>query len=61
MVVCLAAEQWLWVIKESFTLDIWFTFFEEFYDTLVMMIKINHGEPPMKIAQPQELHGSGLG
>ena len=28
---------------------------------LVNLIKINHGEPPGKTAQPQGLHGSGLG
>ena len=60
-VVCLAAEQCLWVVIESFTLDTWFTLSDEHYDTLIMMIKINHGEPPRKIAQPQELYGSGLG
>ena len=35
--------------------------FDEHYDPLIMMIKINHGEPPGKTAQPQELYGSGLG
>jgi len=33
----------------------------EQYDELVNLIKINHGEPPGKTAQPQGLHGSGLG
>ena len=60
-VVCLATEQWLWVVNENIILDIWFTLSEELYDSLIMIIKTNHGEPLGKIAQPQELYGSGLG
>ena len=60
-VVCLATKQRLWVVNERFILDTWITLFDEHYDTLIMIIKINHGEPPGKIAQPQELHGSDLG
>ena len=60
-VVFLATEQWLWVVNENIILDIWFTLSEELYDSLIMIIKTNHGEPPGKIAQPQELYGSGLG
>ena len=46
---------------KTFTLDTWFILFDEHYDTLIMMIKINHGEPSGKTAQPQKLYGSGLG
>jgi len=42
-VACLAIEQWLWVDYESFILDIWFILFDEHFDTLIMIIKINHG------------------
>ena len=54
LVVCLAAEQWLWVVNESFTLDTWFTLFDELYNSLIIIIKINYGEPPGKTAQPQD-------
>ena len=35
--------------------------FLEYFDEFVNLIKINYGEPPGKIAQPQGLYGSGLG
>ena len=34
--------------------------FDEHYDTLIKMIKINNGEPPGKTVQPQGLYDSGL-
>jgi len=46
---------------KAFTFDTWFTQFDEHYDLLIKMVKINHGEPPGKIVQPQELYGSDLG
>ena len=60
-VVCLATEQWLWVVNENIILDIWFTLSEELYDSLIMIIKTNHEESPEKTVQPQELYGPGLG
>ena len=45
------------ILRHDALLD---TFLEQ-YDELVNLIKINHGEPPRKTAQPQELHGTGLG
>ena len=48
------------MIDENNTWDMMLYLLEQF-DEVMKLIKINHGEPPGKTAQPQGLHGSGLG
>jgi hypothetical protein len=43
------------VVNENIMLDTWFTLFEDHYEALIMIIKINHGATTREKAQPQEL------